>query len=147
MAKSEALAGPKRESIAAFLQATARGYRFAAEEPEAAARVFLAAVKEEYAEGVPLSQPFDEEMVVASHVYTARHFLDASESWGKMEAEKWGAYVDWLDDKGLLTEKVQSRKEPSEQTTSLDGLREGDVGARVPRGSIVVEDLFTNSLL
>ena len=145
VAKADALDGPKSELIKAFLAATAKGYLFAAEEPEAAAHVFLAGVQEEYA-GAPLPQPLDEKIVVASHIYTAKHFLDAGKSWGKMATSKWNEYVDWLSEKGLLTEKVQSRV-PSDKTTSLDGLREGDVGAKIPRDSIKVEDLFTNNLL
>lgn len=145
-ARNDALDGPKAAEIASFLKATARGYKFAAKEPEAAARVFLTAVKEEF-EAAPLPQPLDDEMVIASHQYTAKHFLNADQAWGRMEEGKWDRFVDWLDEKGLITSKVQSRKGPSDTTASLDGLRDGDVGARIPRESIDVSKLFTNRLL
>ena len=65
-----------------------------------------------------------------------------------MEACRWEAFLDWLSEAGLLTAKMQSRT-PSEAagTTSLDGLRAGDVGEAIPRASISADSLFTNALL
>jgi hypothetical protein len=79
--------------------------------------------------------------------WLASHFLDASGRWGTMAASQWDAFLDWLSSSGLLTSKVQSRKAGGELTTSLDGLRAGDVGEPLPRGSIKSESLFTNSFL
>jgi hypothetical protein len=64
-----------------------------------------------------------------------------------METGRWDAFLDWLSEAGLLTSKVQSRGPASEVATSLDGLRAGDVGEPIPRGSVRSADMFTNELL
>lgn len=61
---------------------------------------------------------------------------------------RWDAFLDWLADSGLLTAKMQSRTPSAAAgTTSLDGLRGGDVGEAIARSSISAASLFTNSLL
>ena len=42
--------------------------------------------------------------------------------------------------------QVQSRT-PAPNTTSLDGLRSGDVGERIPRSQVQASSLFTNDFL
>lgn len=61
---------------------------------------------------------------------------------------RWETFLDWLSESGLLTAKMQSRT-PSDAagTTTLDGLRAGDVGEPVSRDSIAADSLFSNSLL
>ena len=64
-----------------------------------------------------------------------------------MRAARWDAFLDWLSARGLLTSKVQSRGEGGEGTATLDGLRRGDVGERIPRGAVPAASLFTNAYL
>jgi hypothetical protein len=63
-----------------------------------------------------------------------------------MEAARWDAFLDWLSAQGLLTTKVQSR-EAGEGAATLDGLRAGDVGDRIPREAVPAASLFTNDFL
>ncbi|GLI71364.1 hypothetical protein VaNZ11_016553 [Volvox africanus] len=133
--------------VRAFLSATARAYEWAAAHPAEAVEVLLEAVVSEH-EQTPLPKPLDPEVVRESQAYLSSHFLDASGRWGLMQPSVWSSFVDWLSDSGLLTRKVQSRQpQPGTLTTSLDGLRAGDVGEKVPREEVDVAALFTNDLL
>jgi len=132
------------DAVKAFLAATAKGYKFAAENPTEAAKVFLKAVADE---AYPLAPPLDEKLVEESHAYNASHFLSKDGRWGVMDEKVWDAFLDWLSDTGLLTTKVQSRAGASDTTTSLDGLRSGDVGERIPREQLPASQLFTNAFL
>ncbi|GAX77568.1 hypothetical protein CEUSTIGMA_g5012.t1 [Chlamydomonas eustigma] len=135
------------DMVRKFLNATSRGYKLAAEHPEEAARIFLEAVQAEHVD-CPLPEPLDASMVVKSHLYTAQHLLDGQGRWGHQELKAWDAFLDWLSDRGLLTKKCQSREQPDTANfTSLDGLRQGDVGDTIPRNSVDSSSLFTNDLL
>ncbi|KXZ43661.1 hypothetical protein GPECTOR_83g273 [Gonium pectorale] len=137
----------KADLVRSFLAATARAYEWAAAHPAEAAEVFLAAVAEEHA-AAPLPKPLDPELVRQSQAYLASHLLDSQGRWGRMQPPVWTAFVDWLHSAGLLTRKVQSRNPaPGTPTTSLDGLRAGDVGEAIPREEVDVAALFTNDLL
>jgi NitT/TauT family transport system substrate-binding protein len=81
-------------AVRAVLDAAARGYRAAAEDPERAA-ADLAAV----GEGPHLD---DREFLAES----ARRLVDAfctdDGRWGRMERARWAAFVDWLHDRAVL---------------------------------------------
>jgi len=64
-----------------------------------------------------------------------------------MEANRWDRFLDWLDDKGLLTSAMPSRTPVEGISASLDDLRRGNAGERIPRSSINAADLFTNDFL
>jgi len=53
--------------VRAFLAASAKGFEFAAAQPEAAAEQLVQAVEKMYA-GSPLPEPLDKEMVKAAQV-------------------------------------------------------------------------------
>eukprot|EP00798_Chlamydomonas_sp_ICE-L_P016730 gene16730-22999_t len=95
----------------------------------------------------PLPEPLDQKMVIASHEYTAKYFLNEKGQWGYQDEKVWDEFLDWLSSSGLLTSKVQSRGTASEAFTSLDGLRQGDVGQTIPRDQIKASALFTNEFL
>jgi hypothetical protein len=123
----------------AFLAATARGFAFAAEQPDAAAALFVALAA---AENPDLPTPLDGDMCAQSTRYLADEgaFLDAaSGAWGRMDASRWAAFVDWLHTSGLLTSAMQSRSPDGVNTVSLDDLRAGKAGeARAkPRVAVV----------
>ncbi|EFJ42027.1 hypothetical protein VOLCADRAFT_110035 [Volvox carteri f. nagariensis] len=134
------------EVVRAFLAATARAYEWAAANPGEAAEVMLAAVAEEHSTS-PLPKPLDPELVRESQAYLSSHLLDGSGRWGLMSPAVWSSFVDWLSESGLLTTKVQSRNPQAETATTLDGLRAGDVGERIPRDVVDVAAMFTNDLL
>lgn len=80
--------------------------------------------------------------------YLSTHLLDSSGRWGRMQLSVWTSFVDWLAESGLLTRNVQSRSpQPGTATTTLDSLRAGDVGERIPREEVAEAAMFTNELL
>lgn len=137
----------KADAVRAFLAATARAYEWAAAHPAPAAACFLEAVAAEHADS-PLAKPLDPELVRESQEYLSSHLLDPSTGrWGTMRPVVWASFVDWLAEAGLLTTRVQSRSPAPGVSTTLDGLRAGDVGERIPRDSVDVGTMYTNDLL
>mmetsp|Transcript_5522 Transcript_5522/g.18649 ORF Transcript_5522/g.18649 Transcript_5522/m.18649 type:complete len:193 (+) Transcript_5522:817-1395(+) len=124
----------------AFLKATAEGYRIAAQDPAyaAGALVRLAAS----AHGLAI----DPALAKGSAEFLSGKFLDPdTKEWGKMDAAVWDEYIDWLWESGLLTTGTQSRHPDGGKTFSLDDLRAGSAGERIPRDSVPV--VFTNGYL
>jgi NitT/TauT family transport system substrate-binding protein len=80
-------------SLARFLDATRRGYEFAAAEPEEAARLLA-----ETADGPGLD---DESFLVESQRRIAPAYLSEGE-WGGMRHERWAEFVAWLADEEIL---------------------------------------------
>jgi hypothetical protein len=112
----------------AFLEATARGFAFAAAQPDAAAALFVALAN---AENPDLPTPLNGSMCAQSTRYLAEEgaFLDAaSGAWGRMDGARWTAFVSWLHSAGLLTSATQSRSPDGVNTVSLDDLRAGKAG-------------------
>jgi ABC-type nitrate/sulfonate/bicarbonate transport system substrate-binding protein len=141
VAHPDAITG-KKEELAKVLNATAEGFAFAAAHPEEAAELMAKAVAEEHPD-----LPMDLDVLKGSVAVVAGACQNAAGKWGHMEADRWSAFLDWLSSNGLLTSKVQTRGESGADTTSLDGLRSGDVGDVVPRDSVNAENLFTNEFL
>lgn len=150
--------------VRTFLAATAKGFEYAAQNPDEAADILVSEVladTEQGAKPCPLPEPLKPDMVRLSQQMIGQHYVDPkSNSWGVMEVDQWSGFLDWLSKEGLLTSKVQSRlaaaaaveevaaaAAAAAQTTSLDGLRSGDVGDAIPRDSINAADLATNAFL
>jgi hypothetical protein len=73
-----------------------------------------------------------------------------------MDLNVWSKFLDWLSESGLLTTKAQSRdaaaaagadSSSSDAFASLDGMRQGDAGEKIPRESISAAALATNEYL
>ncbi|KAG7672991.1 hypothetical protein Ndes2526B_g08482 [Nannochloris sp. 'desiccata'] len=135
----------KKDQLSKVLTATAEGYRFAVANPEEAAEIMAKAVAEEHPD---LSEPLDLEVLKGSIQVVAGLCLnEATKKWGHMDSDRWNKFLDWLSTNGLLTTKVQTRGDAGVDTTSLDGLRSGDVGDVVPRESLQADNLFSNEFL
>lgn len=61
-----------------------------------------------------------------------------------MDPARWESFLDWLSGAGLLTTKVQSRAPKEGLSTSLDGLRAGDVGEVIPREAVSASDMMVS---
>jgi ABC-type nitrate/sulfonate/bicarbonate transport system substrate-binding protein len=147
--------------VRSFLAASARGFEFAAQHPEEAAELLLAEVaKDVEASGKPLPTPLDPSVVQESQKLISKCYLDqGNKGWGVMDIQQWSKFLDWLSVQGLLSTKVQSRGPRLLQdqcgscdtngslTTTLDGLREGDVGENIPRSALSADALATNAYL
>lgn len=79
------------ELVSAFMAATAKGYEYAIEHPEDAARILLDAVPE-----------LDEELVVASQKWLSPRYQDDASQWGVQKLEVWENYAEWLREYDLL---------------------------------------------
>jgi ABC-type nitrate/sulfonate/bicarbonate transport system substrate-binding protein len=91
-----------------FMEATRRGYEFAAQNPAQAAEIFLnyPALKDLFPEP---------EMVKRSAAMLAPVFVAEGGTWGRQTAAKWDAYSNWLVSSGVVTD-AQNRP-----VTSLRG--------------------------
>jgi len=75
----------------AFLRATEKGYRYAMENPEAAAGELLKDIPE-----------IDSELAKASIHYLKDYYQDPGEAWGVMDESLWINYSRWMQDRGLI---------------------------------------------
>ncbi|MBB6645618.1 ABC transporter substrate-binding protein [Halobellus ruber] len=106
------------DELRAFLAATARGYRFAAEHPEEAADIL-----QETAEGMDVDDP---EFLRESQRRLADAYLTPDGEWGVMDHDRWAAFVEWLSEQGILTD--------------LDG-------DEIPASELPAGSLYTDELL
>jgi ABC-type nitrate/sulfonate/bicarbonate transport system substrate-binding protein len=118
LARPDQLEGAAATTTRAFLAATAEGYRRAAADPDAAAKALCAC-------GHP-SLSDDAFVRASSHAIAPKYLSSDGASWGHMTLERWTAFVDFLSDSSILTD------------------REGVI---VARESIEVAKLFTNDFL
>lgn len=78
------------QKVKAFLEATARGYLYAADNPEDAANILLEAVPE-----------LDPELVMASQEYLADKYVADAPKWGYFDPARWNAFYEWMNEQGL----------------------------------------------
>lgn len=128
------------DAAKAFLKATAEGYAAAAADPAAAADSLVRLAKRDHAFDV------DPALAKGSAEFLADKFIDPdTKLWGRMDASVWSEYVKWLWDSDLLTTGMQSRHPDGGRTFSLDDLRAGNAGEKIPLESVPV--VFTNDYL
>ena len=96
---SEKLLSENPELAKRFLKATAKGYEFAIENPEEAAKDILKAVPE-----------LDEEIVAASQKYLAEQYKADAPRWGEMKEEVWKTYANWMFERNLLEAELEANK-------------------------------------
>lgn len=83
------------EITKAFLAAVKKGYEFAIENPEEAGEILCEAAPE-----------LDAELVQASQEYMKDQYQADAESWGYIDAERWNAFYNWVNERGLAAEEV-----------------------------------------
>lgn len=88
---SQTMIDEQPDVVAAFVQATARGYAYAIENPEAAAEILLEAVPE-----------LDAELVTASAAWLADQYMADAPRWGEQQAEVWQGFTDFLIENGII---------------------------------------------
>lgn len=94
LATSEQMIEEQPDVVRAFLAATARGYRIAIDDPDAAADALLAGAPE-----------LDEQLVRASAAYLAPRYAP-DRAWGVQEAAVWQGFTDFLIDAGIVEDDV-----------------------------------------
>lgn len=83
------------ETAKKFLTALRDGYEYAIENPEEAAEILCEA-----------SPELDKELVVASQEYLADQYKADVEQWGYITPERWNAFYQWLNEKGLVETEI-----------------------------------------
>lgn len=81
-----------------FLAATAKGYVWAAEHPQEAAKILVRAVPET-----------DSALAEKSAEVLASEFISDAPFWGYIDQNRWTAFYTWLDEKGLLQTPLTER--------------------------------------
>lgn len=93
LAASEDALDERPEVTRRFMDVTARGYREAMADPQAASDALLAAVPE-----------LEPALVEASSEYLATRYASSPEAWGRIDPERWSAFVDFLIEAGIVEE-------------------------------------------
>jgi ABC-type nitrate/sulfonate/bicarbonate transport system substrate-binding protein len=79
------------ETARKFMRATAKGYRYAIENPKEAAALLVEAVPE-----------LDPALVEASALFLAPQYQGDSPEWGFIDAKRWAEYYHWAYENGVL---------------------------------------------
>lgn len=97
------------EALRAFLRATARGYNFAAENPEAAVELLL--------ETAPAGSFPDPGLVRDSQRFVSQHYPADGEAWGHQRPAMWRGYQGLLLDANVFAEANDAVREAVEAGT------------------------------
>lgn len=92
---SEAKVANEPETVKAVVKALSRGYTFAAEHPDEAAEILLAAVPE-----------LDRALVEESQRWISEYYIAEAPRWGEQKESVWRNYADWLARNGVVTTPV-----------------------------------------
>lgn len=90
----------KPEIAKAFLEATAKGYEYAAENPETAAYILIKG-------DTTASLLGSEELVTESQKWIADYYISDAECWGYIDAERWDGFYGWLYENGLVQKDIR----------------------------------------
>jgi ABC-type nitrate/sulfonate/bicarbonate transport system substrate-binding protein len=83
------------EMVAAFVNAVALGYTYAAENPEQAAQILLEAVPE-----------LDSELVQQSQAWISPRYTAKASQWGEQNPEIWRGYTAWMQQNGIISKPI-----------------------------------------
>ncbi|MDR1272177.1 MAG: ABC transporter substrate-binding protein [Clostridiales Family XIII bacterium] len=85
------------ELVKTFLGATAKGFEYCVEDPEAAAKIL--------GDNVP---EYDLDFLIASQQWLADYFISDAPRWGEMKDEVWDGYSGFMVEYGLLDEALSA---------------------------------------
>jgi ABC-type nitrate/sulfonate/bicarbonate transport system substrate-binding protein len=83
------------EIVRSFLEAVSRGYRYAIDDPAAAASILLEAAPE-----------LNEQQVRMSQDWLSTRYQGDAVRWGEQDVEVWAAYSQWMADHDILAETI-----------------------------------------
>ncbi len=87
------------EIAKAFLRATAKGYEYAIENPEAAASILV--------NGDTTGSLADSlDLVTESQKWISSQYIADSEKWGYIDSERWNNFYSWLYENGLVEKDI-----------------------------------------
>ncbi len=82
-----------------FLEATARGYAYAIENPEDSAQILH-----------KFAPDNDIELLTKSQMYLAEKYTEDAPRWGEMKAEVWDAYTGFLTEYGVIEQPIAAEE-------------------------------------
>lgn len=88
---NEKMIADSPDTVRSFVEAVAKGYEFAIDNPEEAATILLKAAPD-----------LDEELVKASQEWISPKYQDDAPRWGEQKLSIWEGYAEWLTDNELL---------------------------------------------
>jgi ABC-type nitrate/sulfonate/bicarbonate transport system substrate-binding protein len=88
---SESTLANKPDTVRKVVKALSRGYTFAAEHPDEAAEVLIAAVPE-----------LDKALVKESQQWLSSYYIAEASRWGEQKLSVWQGYSDWLAKNGVV---------------------------------------------
>ena len=94
---SEATIAERPEMISALLSAISRGYEFAIDDPDEAARILVEAVPE-----------LDADLVEASQAWLSPRYAADAPQWGWQEASVWADYAAWMVEHGIIERAIDA---------------------------------------
>jgi len=83
------------ELVRAFLAGASEGYRYAIDNPDAAADILIKAVPE-----------INADLVKASQKWLSPKYQDDAPRWGEQKREVWSGYGDWMLENGLMKKEL-----------------------------------------
>lgn len=94
---SEQMIAEQPDVVRAFVEATARGYAYAIEHPDEAARILIEAAPE-----------VDADLIQASMEWLAPQYQADAPRWGQQRQEVWQGFSDFLVEHGILAEGIDA---------------------------------------
>ena len=86
----------------AFLEATAKGYEYAAEHPREAADMLIEGDSTGSLKG-------SEDLVYASQEWLSDRYIDDAKSWGIIDEDRWNAFYGWLSEHELTSHDLTGK--------------------------------------
>ena len=83
-----------------FLSATRKGYEYAVENPEKAAKMLI----EEDTTG---SLKGNEEFITESQKWLSKQYIADAKKWGEFDADRWNRFYKWLWDNRLIEREIK----------------------------------------
>lgn len=97
LASNENYLKNKPENAKKFLAATAKGYEYAIQNPEDAAKIL-----------VKYAPETDLQIATESQKYLASQYKSEVKTWGYIDNQRWQAFYDWMYEKKLLDKPLQN---------------------------------------
>lgn len=89
----------EKEKARAFIDATKKGYEFAAENPEEAAEMLINGDSTGSLQG-------SEELVTESQKWISKKYIDDASAFGVIDEKRWNGFYLWLYENGLIEKKL-----------------------------------------
>ena len=90
------------DKVKAFMEATAKGYEYAAKNPKDAADILLEGDDTGALKGAS-------DLVYASQEWISNQYLDENGKWGGIDADRWNLFYSWLYENGLTSKDLAGK--------------------------------------